>query len=277
MNAAATRGGLVLLAVACLSASTTSAGQGGSGGCNPFELVSASGDLYCFASASGQQLPLTIPVDADALLGAEVFGQRIVGSPLDANYALSQGFVFFGQGDLFSIDCMGRGTAQASTGQYAFARTDISVWSNLMTNSVKRVRGQWSLHGSGISHLTMKLTRPGVAGVALEVDVNTYITPEVDEGSFELVLPESAFALQVYGSVQANSGFENPDDGLYGGVMWMSCFPLEDLTGDGLTNAQDLAVILSSWGPVAPYHTADLDQDGQVGASDLALILAAWD
>lgn len=251
--------------------------QGGSGGCNPFRVVSASGDLYCFARALNQQLPLTVPVTADALLGAEVFGQRVVGTPLDPNYALSTGFVTFSQGDLFGVDCLGRGTAQAAAGTYAFARTDIYVSATMATDGVRRVRGQWSMHADGISGLQFRLTRAGVAGTILQVDVSAYITPETSAGSFEFVLPDASYQLVVYGDVQANSSFMNPDDGAYGGALWASCFPLEDISGDGVTNAQDLGAILAAWGPVPPYHPADLDQDGQVGAFDLAQVLAAWE
>lgn len=46
-----------------------------------------------------------------------------------------------------------------------------------------------------------------------------------------------------------------------------------DLNGDGAVNAQDLAVLLGSWGGKG---SADLDGDGSVGASDLATLLGAW-
>ena len=48
-----------------------------------------------------------------------------------------------------------------------------------------------------------------------------------------------------------------------------------DLTGDGVINASDLALLLGAWGPNTG-HPADLTDDGQVNASDLALLLGAW-
>jgi glucose/arabinose dehydrogenase len=51
----------------------------------------------------------------------------------------------------------------------------------------------------------------------------------------------------------------------------------EDLDGDGIVAAGDLALLLGAWGPVrGPSAPADLDGNGTVGASDLALLLGAW-
>ncbi len=52
----------------------------------------------------------------------------------------------------------------------------------------------------------------------------------------------------------------------------------EDLNGDGAVNAQDLAIMLSAWGPCASCDAcvADLNGDCAVGPQDLAQLLAAW-
>jgi subtilisin family serine protease len=52
----------------------------------------------------------------------------------------------------------------------------------------------------------------------------------------------------------------------------------EDLNGDGAVNAQDLAVLLSAWGPCANCDAcvADLNGDCTVGPQDLAQLLSAW-
>ncbi len=56
----------------------------------------------------------------------------------------------------------------------------------------------------------------------------------------------------------------------------------EDLNLDGAVTAQDLALMLSSWGPctdpdpASGLCVADLDGDGTVGATDLARLLSAW-
>ena len=47
-----------------------------------------------------------------------------------------------------------------------------------------------------------------------------------------------------------------------------------DLTGDGVVNAADLAVLLAAWGNA--NSPADIDGDGTVGAQDLAALLARW-
>lgn len=46
-----------------------------------------------------------------------------------------------------------------------------------------------------------------------------------------------------------------------------------DITGDGLVNSADLALLLGAWGMGGP---SDLNGDGVVGSGDLALLLGAW-
>ncbi len=55
------------------------------------------------------------------------------------------------------------------------------------------------------------------------------------------------------------------------------CLPgcSEDLNGDGVVNAADLAQLLGAWGP-NPGSTSDLNGDGTVNAADLAQLLGAW-
>ena len=47
-----------------------------------------------------------------------------------------------------------------------------------------------------------------------------------------------------------------------------------DLNGDGVVNAQDLAVLLAAWGSNAPG--ADVNDDGIVDGRDLAILLGSW-
>ncbi|TVQ31871.1 MAG: hypothetical protein EA376_07740 [Phycisphaeraceae bacterium] len=52
-----------------------------------------------------------------------------------------------------------------------------------------------------------------------------------------------------------------------------------DLNGDGVVNAQDLAILLGSWGLCPPEPDpcpADLNGDGSVGSADLAILLGNW-
>ncbi len=48
-----------------------------------------------------------------------------------------------------------------------------------------------------------------------------------------------------------------------------------ELTGDGVIDAADLAVLLGAWGP-CPGCNADFDGNGAVGGPDLAVLLGAW-
>ncbi|TVQ32232.1 MAG: hypothetical protein EA376_06160 [Phycisphaeraceae bacterium] len=47
-----------------------------------------------------------------------------------------------------------------------------------------------------------------------------------------------------------------------------------DINGDGVVNAQDLAILLSFWG--TSEKSADLNDDGVVNAQDLAILLSWW-
>jgi hypothetical protein len=47
-----------------------------------------------------------------------------------------------------------------------------------------------------------------------------------------------------------------------------------DLSGDGLTDAEDLAILLGVWG--TPHMIADINADGTVDGSDLAALLGSW-
>jgi hypothetical protein len=48
-----------------------------------------------------------------------------------------------------------------------------------------------------------------------------------------------------------------------------------EVTGDGVVDAADLAVLLGAWGPCSGCD-ADFDGDGAVGGTDLAVLLGAW-
>jgi hypothetical protein len=50
--------------------------------------------------------------------------------------------------------------------------------------------------------------------------------------------------------------------------------PLGDLTGDGVVNGSDLAIVLGAWN--ATTGPADLNGDGIVDAADLSIVLGAW-
>lgn len=59
-----------------------------------------------------------------------------------------------------------------------------------------------------------------------------------------------------------------------GGVAAATPCPT-DITGDGLVNSVDLAMLLSQWGP-APGNPADFNGDGLVNSFDLPVLLSNW-
>lgn len=58
-------------------------------------------------------------------------------------------------------------------------------------------------------------------------------------------------------------------------VTYTYATPRQDVTGDSMVDAADLAAVLSSWGSTSGGFT-DVDQNGTVGPEDLAAILSAW-
>ena len=49
---------------------------------------------------------------------------------------------------------------------------------------------------------------------------------------------------------------------------------IADMNGDGVVNAEDLAVVLAAWG--ASGGPADMNRDGMVNSADLAIVLSRW-
>jgi hypothetical protein len=51
-----------------------------------------------------------------------------------------------------------------------------------------------------------------------------------------------------------------------------------DINVDGMVDAEDLAILLSSWGNCVPGTSCctDLDGNGTVGPGDLAILLGNW-
>jgi hypothetical protein len=54
------------------------------------------------------------------------------------------------------------------------------------------------------------------------------------------------------------------------------CDCLADLSGDGVVNAADLGLLLSSWGIAGSAGNGDVNRDGVVNAQDLGELLANW-
>ena len=75
----------------------------------------------------------------------------------------------------------------------------------------------------------------------------------------------------------------------HGGPEWNHVLPAEafgdpeldcrwDLDGNGITDFQDLLILLAQWGPCVPgqFCEWDFDFDGVAGFSELLVILAQW-
>ena len=49
-----------------------------------------------------------------------------------------------------------------------------------------------------------------------------------------------------------------------------------DINCDGFVGAQDIAMLLSAWGPAPTYVRSDLNADGLVDSRDIAILLSRW-
>ncbi len=243
--------------------------------CDPLDVVSATGSLYSFARASSAQYSTELPLNLAALLANGQSSSVSAGLPNASNYATATNFIALQSGESLEVVCDALGHANA-TGSFAFARSDIDATAVLHLPTTRRVRVVWQLHGSGISDLSFMLRRMDPWITAFDAGVSTYIKPQTVTNEARLVLGADDYQLRVYGSLQSNTGFRNPDDGACGGHLSVTCARIADIDFDGSVNASDLAVLLDAWGAVPPFHTADLNQDGFVNGADLAALLADW-
>jgi len=258
-------------------ASNGRAGGGGGGGwCVPFDVVGATGELWTIGVVGSQNQN-----DGPDITNANAMG-------LHADAEMSSGGSFgravstysIGSGDLFGYTNFGSAAAEAATGTNAFARSDVfGTWHLNTTASVpQRVRLMWQLEAAGIANIQWKLRRAvgSQRTLVAEDSLSVYITPETRSGTKTVMIPAGQFQLFVYGTVQANAGFMNPDAGLYRLEWFATCIPLADVDGSGAVDGADLAAVLAAWGPAPEFTGADLNQDLVVDGLDLAAVLAAW-
>ena len=255
-------------------------GNGGSGGMPvaAFNLTGGSGDLYVFAQANGATQSSSPVVNDQNAYANKAIAQ--VGIP--GNNAGAQNHFSASSGSLFGYYQGATAFAAAIPGTFAFARSDINVTYELVRTTsapLMRVKADWTIYADGISDLFIQMRRWTSATTVATVfgaEVSAYITPETVTASANVILPSGAYELWVYGSVQANSSFLNPDSGSYDTSLSAVSGNLADVNGDGIVNGADLGALLAAWGTVARFHGADLNQDQSVGGADLGVLLSAW-
>ena len=78
--------------------------------------------------------------------------------------------------------------------------------------------------------------------------------------------------------VMSGSIFDDPSAGYAVIIATPKNVPAGDISVDCTVDADDLALLLGSWGPRedAPVREADLDGDDEIGPLDLAILLGAW-
>ncbi len=77
------------------------------------------------------------------------------------------------------------------------------------------------------------------------------------------------------GDVAMTLLFTNGDEAVVVAQPPLAC--AADVTGDGVVDAADLAIVLGAWGETGPVGTGgDVDRDGDTDAADLAAVLGAW-
>lgn len=251
-------------------------GGGGGGWCVPFEVVGATGELWTIGVVGSQNQndgpditdanALGLQADADMTSGGS-FGRAV------STYSL-------GTGDLFGYSNFGSAQADATKGPSAFARSDVLGTWHLQTTASEpqRVRLMWQLEAAGIASIQWTLRHAGASQLTLvaEDSLSVYITPETRTGATTVMIPAGQFQLFVVGTVQANSGFTNPDEGMYRLDWYALCIAPADVDGSGDVDGGDVAAVLAAWGPVPAFTAADLNQDLAVDGMDLTAVLAEW-
>ncbi len=240
----------------------------------PLAPVTATGDTYVFATASGDgnhslSDTLTLPLlaapgfETDANAGA---------LPTAAHAGVQARLDELGAG--WSLVGGGSGQAAVQNGTFAFGRSDLHTSVDFTLGQPGVIRLQWNLVCTGIAGSSFMLQRlPIVAGSTIhEESASSYITPVHNDGGIFLELPAGQYRLRMYGTVQANSSFANPDTGTYAGRVDMVPLSPADLNDDGLVDGTDLGLLLSAWGTGA----ADLDGNGTTDGTDLGILLGRW-
>ncbi len=103
--------------------------------------------------------------------------------------------------------------------------------------------------------------------------------PRAENGQIELdqVTPNEIRIGSIYGGIHAAEPANAPTTWASGDVIdvYMVKGVRGDLTGNGVTDAADLASVISAWGGPG-FSPADLNWDGNVDASDLAILISFW-
>jgi hypothetical protein len=242
----------------------------------PLAPVSATGDSWVIATASGSPMQaaghdLALPDLLKPGFESSVEGSTALASSHAATHAL-----LARNGISWRLVAGGSADAECHPTSSAFGRADVSTMIDFDLARAGRVNVTWDLLATGIANGVVIVQQLPVAPGSttwLEVSVSSYIVPDSETGSVVLDLPAGSHRLRFYGTVQANSGFENPDEGGYSAAIELTAMDAPDLNGDGMVNGADLGALLAAWDTPA----ADLTGDGTTDGADLGLLLAAWE
>lgn len=250
-----------------------SGGGSGGGGCNPFTLVDAYGNLYGVSSTGSGADVRTVPVTLAALAEPiPLFTQS--GTP-GSNYASGNGVANAGGGDVFGLSVSSQSSATGG-GASAFTRTDCSPNVVLSLPHAARIALMWDASATGVAHARV-LFRDATTSVTIaEGSVSSYSTPMSASGRSVTMLPAGEYRVTISASSQCIVQGSASAIASYSLNAYLGCAALADITDDGVINGMDLASLLAAWGPVPARHTCDLDQDGAVSGTDLAALLAGW-
>ncbi len=166
---------------------------------------------------------------------------------------------------LVSVSALDRNGDLAS---FSNTGADISA-PGVTIGTTDRVGGDGTVSGDFVNVNGTSFASPYTAGVAaLVLSAAPWLTAE----EVEQILQETAVDLGVAGfDATFGAGFVNAFSAVT--AAQASNCP-EDLNGDGVVGAADLATLLGAWGPDG--GEADLSDDGEVGATDLAVLLGGW-
>lgn len=246
---------------------------GGGGGCNPFTLTDAYGNLYGVSSTGSGMNVLDTPVDMETLAGSiPLFTQS--GTP-GSNHASGSGVAHAIGGDVFGLSVSSQSSATGG-GASAFNRTDCNPTVVISLPHAARVVLMWDASATGVAHARVFFRDANTAATITEGSVSSYSTPMNASGRTVTMLPAGEYRVSIYASSQCIVQGSASAIASYSLNAYLGCTVLADITDDGAVNGMDLAALLAAWGPVPARHACDLDQDGAVSGTDLAALLAGW-
>ena len=152
------------------------------------------------------------------------------------------------------------------------------VWGNTVGSAANQIQ----LSESGLVEVAYSCVEGGYEG-----DSNIAFDPRfVSAGKGDFRLEKGSPCIDTGDDLASTEGIDDLDGNprIVGRAVDMGCYEVQDetagcpsdITGDGITDGADLALVLAGWGGTGKRLEADLNGDFLVDGADLAMVLAGW-